>query len=67
MRTTRLLLATALLAGSWIGNSISAELKVLSVISMRSSLQELAPAFERPRGTSSEGEYATTMRSSKKS
>ena len=60
MRATRLLLATALLTGSWIGDLISAELKVLSVIPMRPSLQELAPAFEASSGHKLKVEYATT-------
>src|SRR4051794_7337202 len=60
MRAKRLLLTATLLTGSWIGDSISAELKVLSIIPMRPSLQELAPAFEASSGHKLKVEYATT-------
>src|SRR4051812_19477630 len=59
MHAIPLLFAAALLTGSWIGDSAAAELKVLSVIPMRPSLQELTPAFEASSGHKLKIEYAT--------
>jgi ABC-type molybdate transport system substrate-binding protein len=46
MRATRLLIAAALLTGTWAGGSAADELKVLSAEAMKPALLELAPAFE---------------------
>jgi molybdate transport system substrate-binding protein len=60
MRAIRLLAATFALATSVFAVEASgAELKVLSVGTMRAALQELAPAFEATSGNKLKIEYAT--------